>query len=95
VRTGRDGLGYDVDFEALSLYLSAEVEARLRAEAVKRDLSPEELAARSIEEYIPAETTRPPKHRLTFTGMGASTSGRHAREDEEMLAEGFGRDSLR
>jgi hypothetical protein len=49
-----------------------------------------ELAA----EYL-AERFQPRKHRLGFGPLGASTSGRQARDAEEMLAEGFGRDSLR
>ncbi|MDA8068944.1 MAG: CopG family transcriptional regulator [Actinomycetota bacterium] len=70
----------------MSLSLSSEVEARLREEAAKRDVTPEELATRAIEEYIP---DRPALR--AFIGMGASTSGRSAADAEEMLAEGFGR----
>lgn len=63
-----------------------DVAAGLAAEAAKRDMSPDALAA----EYI-AERVRPRRHRLGSGPLGASTSGRHAVEDEEMLAEGFGR----
>jgi hypothetical protein len=53
-------------------------------------MSVDALAAEIIGERV-----EPQRHRLSIAGMGASTSGRHAREDEEMLAEGFGRDSPR
>jgi hypothetical protein len=55
-RTGADGAGrprLGRRRRGISLSLLAEVEARLRAEAVKRDLSPEELATRAIKEHIP------------------------------------------
>jgi hypothetical protein len=58
----------------------------LRAEAAKRDVTPDELAA----EFI-AERVKPRKHRLRFAAIGASTSGRRAVDAEDMLAEGFGR----
>jgi hypothetical protein len=48
-----------------------------------------ELAAQ-----LPADASASPKrkHRLSFIGIGASSSGRAARDADEMLAEGFGRD---
>ena len=40
---------------------------------------------------LPAE--RPPaKRALSFIGLGSSSSGRYARDADEILAEGFGRD---
>jgi hypothetical protein len=32
------------------------------------------------------------RRRLVFAGIGSSTSGRHAADADDMLAEGFGRD---
>lgn len=61
-----------------------EIAERLTAEAARRGLTPEELLAELAED-------RPARRRLGFVGLGASTSGRTAREAEDMLAEGFGR----
>ena len=44
-----------------------------------------------IADSFPAETTTPRRKRA-FVGIGSSTSGRGARDADEMLAEGFGRD---
>ena len=71
---------------SLSVTLPDDVAAGLRAEAAKRDVTPDELAA----EFI-AERVKPRKHRLRFAAIGASTSGRHGVDAEDMLAEGFGR----
>ncbi len=43
------------------------------------------LAAQVLAEQFP------PRRKLGFVSLGRSTSGRRASEDEEMLAEGFGR----
>jgi hypothetical protein len=75
---------------SISVSLPDDLAARIAAEAAKRGVSTDELAA----EYL-AERFQPRKHRLGFGPLGASTSGRRARDAEEMLAEGFGRDSLR
>ena len=32
------------------------------------------------------------ERKLSFIGLGASTSGRHARDADDLLADGFGRD---
>ena len=40
---------------------------------------------------LPAAMERPTRRRLSFVGLGSSTSGRTASEADEMLAEGFGR----
>ncbi|MGH2836539.1 MAG: hypothetical protein ACRDLT_14865 [Solirubrobacteraceae bacterium] len=73
-----------------SVTLSDEVAAALAVEAAKRETTPDALA----DEFI-AERVKPRKHRLGSGPLGASTSGRHARDAEEMLGEGFGRGSLR
>ena len=73
----------------------AELAERLNVEAARRGITPEqlldELAAR-----LPTPTPAPApggsaKRHLAFAGIGASTSGRTAREADAMLAEGFGR----
>ena len=72
----------------------SELAERLNAEAARRRITAEqlldELAAR-----LPAPSSAPTgataKRHLAFAGIGASTSGRTAREADEMLAEGFGR----
>ena len=79
---------------SVTLELSPEAVARLRAEADRRQLSMdavvEDLAA-----SLPAAMERPTRRRLSFVGMGASSSGRTASDADEMLADGFGRDRQR
>ena len=74
----------------VTLELSHEGVARLRAEADRRQLSidavVEELAA-----SLPAAMAPPTRRWLSFVGLGSSTSGRTASEADEMLAAGFGR----
>jgi hypothetical protein len=61
--------------------------ARLQAEAAARGLSVDQIAAEALTEHFRL-------HRLGFAGIGSSTSGRHADEDEQLLVEGgFGIDS--
>ncbi|MEL6894105.1 MAG: hypothetical protein AAFP84_21120, partial [Actinomycetota bacterium] len=68
----------------------AEALARLEAEAARRGVAVEvvvnELAAR-----LPAAAEPPITRHDGLIGLGASSSGRHARDADEMLAEGFGR----
>ena len=64
--------------------------ARLRAEAKRRGVSIDVVIA-ELAEALPAETS-PAKGRLSFIGLGASTSGRYARDTDDLLADGFGRD---
>ncbi|MBO0768146.1 MAG: hypothetical protein J2O48_05625 [Solirubrobacterales bacterium] len=73
-----------------SVSIPDDVAAALAAEAARRETTPDALAT----EFI-AEQVKPRAHRLGSGPLGASTSGRHARDAEEMLAEGFGRDSMR
>ncbi len=61
-----------------------EIAERLTDEAARRGLTAEQLLVELAED-------RPPRRRLGFVGLGASTSGRTAREADDMLAEGFGR----
>lgn len=64
--------------------------ARLQAEAKRRGVSIDQLIA-ELAEALPAETP-PANGPLSFVGLGSSTSGRFARDADELLAEGFGRD---
>jgi hypothetical protein len=71
-----------------------ELATRLNAEAARRGVTPEHLLD-EIATQLPAPTPateQPVKRRLAFAGIGASTSGLHARDIDQVLAEGFGRD---
>jgi plasmid stability protein len=63
--------------------------ARLRAEASRRgvsiDLVIAELTASLPTEHVPV------RQALSFIGLGSSSSGRFARETDELLGDGFGR----
>ena len=77
----------------MTVDLSDETLARLQAEATRHGVSIDdviaELAARLP---APKQPTGTAKRKLAFAGIGASTSGRTARDIDAMLAEGFGRD---
>jgi hypothetical protein len=62
-----------------------ELAERLNAEAARRGITTDQLV-----DELAAQIT-PPRRKLGFVSIGASTSGRHARDADEMLAEGFGR----
>lgn len=64
--------------------------ARLQAEAKRRGVNIDQVIA-ELAEALPAETTAAPRT-FSFVGLGSSTSGRYARDTDELLAEGFGRD---
>ena len=64
--------------------------ARLRAEAKRRGVSID-LVIAELAEALPLEAS-PGKRTLSFIGLGSSTSGRWARDADELLADGFGRD---
>lgn len=53
--------------------------------AADRGVAPETSAAEAVAEKFP------PRRKLGFVSLARSTSGRRASEDEDMLAEGFGR----
>jgi hypothetical protein len=74
----------------VTLDLPAEAQARLQAEATRRGITLDQLIAELADQF-PAETTTPRRQRA-FVGIGSSTTGRGARDADEMLAEGFGRD---
>lgn len=60
-----------------------ELAERLNAEAARRGISVDALLDELADKL-------PQQRRLGFVSLGASTSGRTAREADEMLAEGFG-----
>jgi hypothetical protein len=74
-----------------SVTLPDAIAASLAAEAARRDVTPDELAAEFIAARLPGGQPKQAGHRLRFAAVGASTSGRTAAQDEEMLAEAFGR----
>jgi len=73
----------------VTLELSDDALARLKAEAARRGVSIDtlinELAAK-----LPQRSHPTRRRKLGIVGLGASTSGRRASEADEMLAEGFG-----
>lgn len=64
--------------------------ARLQAEAKRRGVSID-LVIVEFAEALPPKT-QPAKRPLSFIGLGSSTSGKHARDADDLLADGFGRD---
>ena len=75
-------------FMTLTVDLPEDAVARLQAEAKRRGVSIDVLIA-ELAEALPAGT---PPATFSFIGLGSSTSGRYARDTDELLAEGFGRD---
>ncbi|MGQ0824888.1 MAG: hypothetical protein ACT4OX_07670 [Actinomycetota bacterium] len=76
---------------SVTVELPDEALARLQAEASRRGVTIDVIIA-ELAAALPAEAPNAPKRKLAFIGMGASSSGRVARDADEMLAEGFGRD---
>jgi hypothetical protein len=74
----------------LTVEISGDTLARLRAEAERRAVSIDVVIA-ELAETLPPESARE-EQKLSFIGLGASTSGRHARDADDLLADGFGRD---
>jgi hypothetical protein len=75
--------------------LPPETLRRLEAEAARRGVGIEVVIA-DLAEALPAEesTGEPPvlRRRFALAGIGASGGDRFARDADELLAEGFGRD---
>jgi hypothetical protein len=69
----------------LTVEVEEDLATRVAAAAAERGVAPEALAAEVLAERFP------PRRKLGFVSLGSSTTGRRASEDEEMLAEGFGR----
>ncbi len=76
---------------SVTVELPDDMLARLQAEAARRGVSVDAVITELVAQ-LPVDTPAPAKRNLAFIGMGASTSGRRARDADEMLAEGFGRD---
>jgi hypothetical protein len=74
----------------LTVHLPGELAAALEAEAARRGQTPDQVAADLLAERLPLPGAR---RRLAFAGVGSSSSGRNAADADEMLAEGFGRES--
>jgi hypothetical protein len=72
----------------VTVELPEDVLARLRAEAERRGVSID-LVIAELSRSLPTETP-PAKRTFSFIGLGSSSSGRTARETDELLAEGFG-----
>lgn len=77
-------------FMTVNVDLPDDALARLRSEAKRRGVSIDQVIA-ELTQALPAEA-RPGKREFSFIGLGSSTSGRHARDADELLADGFGRD---
>jgi hypothetical protein len=69
----------------ITIEVPDDVAERIAAAAAERGVAAEELVGEMAVEQFP------PRRKLGFASLGRSTSGRHASEDEDMLAEGFGR----
>ena len=75
---------------AMTVDLPDELARALEAEAAQRGVSVDALIAESVAEHLGTSASR---RRLALSGVGASGDSRHsARDADEMLAEGFGRD---
>lgn len=80
----------------ITVHLPDELAERLAAVAARRGVDVDQVAAElvtaGLTETESSDQDRQPRRRLSFAGVGASTTGRGARDAEQMLAEGFGRD---
>ena len=75
----------------VTLDLTAEALARLEAEAARRGVALE-VVVNELAAQLPAAAESPGTRHDGLIGLGASSSGKRARDADEMLAEGFGRD---
>ena len=68
---------------------------RLEAEAARRGVGIDVVIA-ELADTLPADETAPeppaPRRKFALAGIGASGGTRFARDADELLAEGFGRD---
>jgi hypothetical protein len=74
---------------SVTVELSEELLAVLRAESKRRGVTIEALIAESLNEHVRASR---PRRNFALAGIGASDGTRFARDADEMLAEGFGSD---
>lgn len=76
-----------------TVHLPDELADRLAAEAARRRISVDELAAETLAARFPQpQSESGPHRRLAFVAIGASGQTRGGAEADELLAEGFGRD---
>jgi hypothetical protein len=75
---------------SLTVHLPGELAAALEAEAARRGQTPDRVAADLLAERLPLPGAR---RKLAFVAVGSSSSGHSAADADDMLAEGFGRDS--
>lgn len=72
--------------------VSDEVAVRFAADAKRRGLTVGELLVLLADQLGGAAVENLGRRRLSFVGMGSSNSGRSARDADQTLAKGFGRD---
>lgn len=80
---------------SLTVDLPAATLRRLEAEATRRGVGIDVVIAELAEALPSADSTAEPgtpRRRFALTGIGASDGDRFARDADELLAEGFGRD---
>lgn len=75
----------------VTLDLAAEALARLEAEASRRGVAIESVI-NELAERLPLAADPTARRTAGLIGLGASSSGRSARDADVMLAAGFGRD---
>jgi plasmid stability protein len=74
---------------SVTVDLPDELLVALRVEAERRGISVEALIVESVSDRVRAPQ---PRRRFALAAIGASNGSRFARNADEMLAEGFGRD---
>jgi hypothetical protein len=78
----------------LTLHLPEDLARRLAAEAARRGISVDEVAAEALAAGLEDHqvVAGGAKRRLAFAAIGGSGQARGAAEADELLSEGFGRD---
>jgi hypothetical protein len=76
---------------AVTIDLIEDALERLQAEAGRRGVSIDVVVAELIQS-LPADGSAPRK--LSFIGLGSSSSGQYARDADDLLADGLGRENL-
>ena len=75
----------------MTVELPAELQARLEAEASRRGVTLDQVIA-DLASRLPNGGAGSARRKPAFVSLGSSTSGRSARDADELLDEGFGRD---
>lgn len=71
----------------ITIEVPDDVAEQMRQAAAERGVTAEQLLSEDA-----AQRYAPRRRKLSFVGIGESTSGKTAADADEMLAEGFGRD---